>query len=182
MSQRLSESKTYPPMLKREIRNAMRRFQHSKNYVYDESVEDIVVDEISSFSVEYALFAVYTHLKLNKRGASFIYATAIAHIIRHKGYTCGIVTSIDDASFNVSVAYVYCGKLLVCDIIQYIKGFSGIAECSAIPFEDFKKEANGKVYLYNLDAIKGYYVDAICSCKSNITPEEFIKLPYFRIV
>ena len=176
----MTNGNNFPPLLKREIRNCMRRFLHSKNYVYDESVEEIVVNEVESLSVEYAFFAVYTHLKLNKKGASFNYATAIAHIIRHKGYNCGIVTTINDDSIKVSVAYVYCGKLLVCDIIQYIKGDSGIAECSAIPFDTFKEKADGKVYLYNLDAICGPYVKALCSCKSNITPEKFLELPYYR--
>ena len=116
---------------------------------------------------------------MNKKGASFNYASAIAHVMRHKGYNCGIVTTVTDDSFKVSVAYVYCGKLLVCDIIEYIKGNSGLAECSAIPFDTFKENADGDVYLYNINDIHDSYIDALCSCKSNITPEDFIKLPYF---
>ena len=180
MNTELANGTTFPPLLKREVRNAMRRFLHSKNYTYDESIEDSVVNEVESLSVEYAFFAVYTHLKINKKGASFNYATAIAHILRHKGYNCGIVTTVNNDSIKVSVAYVYCGKLLVCDIIKYIKGEAGIAECSAIPFNTFKANATGRVCLYNLDAITGSYVNALCSCRSNISPEAFLSLPYFR--
>ena len=172
-------SNTYPPLLKREIRNAMRRFQPSKNYIYDEATENMVVDEVESLTIEFALFAVYTHLKLNKKGASFNYATAIAHVMRHKGYNCGIVTTVNDDYFKVSVAYTNCGKLLVCDIIKYIKGEAGLAECSAIPFDTFKQNADGDVYLYNVNDIKCSYINALCRCESNITPEDFVKLPYF---
>lgn len=168
------------PLLKREIRNAIRRFHPSKNYIYDESAENIIVNKIESLSIEFALLATYTHLKANKKGASFNYATAIAHVMRHKGYNCGIVTNVTDDSFKVSVAYAYCGKLFVCDIIEYIKGNLGLAECSAIPFDTFKENADGDVYLYNINDIHGSYIDALCSCKSNITPEDFLKLPYFR--
>lgn len=176
-----STSKNFPPLMKREVRNVMHRFHVSKDFSYDIEEENKTISDLHSLNVDVALAVTYIRLKNHKIGGSFNYATAVAHGIRKKGYNCGIITYEDPITkiLSFAVAYNYCENLLVCDIIKYIQGFSLLAKCSNIPFEDFQKSVNFKLCLYDLNAIKTSYIDAITSNISNITPDEFMKLSYY---
>ena len=176
-----STNKNFPPLMKREVRNVMHRFHISKDFSYDLEEENKTLSDIQFLNVDTALAVTYIRLKNHKIGGSFNYATAVAHGIRKKGYNCGIITYEDPITKirSFAVAYNYCGNLLVCDIIKYIQGISLLAKCSNIPFEDFQKSVNFNLCLFDLNTIKDSYIYEITSNKSNITPEEFMKLSYF---
>lgn len=172
---------TYPPLMKRKVRNIMHRFHHYNNFIYDEIEENRSIVDLLPFNVNSALQIVNLRLKTHKAGGSFNYSSAVAYALRKEGFNCGIISYYEglNKKHSFAVAYLYCEKLYVCDIIQYIRGVSGIAKCSNIPYDEFQKTKNTTLWLYNIDIIEDSYIYEITNDKSNITIEEFLNLPYY---
>ena len=109
---------TYPPLMKRKVRIIMHRFHHSNNYTYDDEAKSIV--DLLSFDLNSALQVINLRLKTHKCGGSFNYTTAVAYYLHKEGFNCGIISYYEGKTkkHSFALAYLYCGRLYVCDIIQ----------------------------------------------------------------
>ena len=122
---------------------------------------------------------IFDHLIVRREltGCCINWGLALAHLLRCWGCKICIMLTPEGQGSKVTVAYNASGKLLVADIVEYIKGAATIDEIAAIPYEDFVAPFGNKVVLLDVEKVEGPFVELLCKSDitSNTTPEEFLQ-------
>ena len=124
-----------------------------------------------------ALSYLYDRIMLyrEKSGCSFTYSGALAYLMHSHKIKTAIIGFDDGYGLSHAVAYCVNGKILVCDIGNYIKGKATITECASIPIKEFVYKFRGKVWLHDLRLIDGPFITTVMKRQSNTSYEEFAK-------
>ena len=165
--------------IRERVKEFIRELTSVEHWRYDLEFGSKVICEVweRRMDTRQALSFIHKELVTTPAGCCFNYGGALAYLMSQKGFKCAIVTSVEGDALKVSVAYPDIdGELLVCDIVEYIKGATSIDECYAIPFEEFKQSVGGEAWLIDIErAWEDNYFQALISKKSNVTPEELMR-------
>lgn len=165
--------------IREHVKKFIRELTSAEHWWYDLEIGGQVIHEVweRQMDTRQALSFIREELRTTPAGCCFNYGGALAYLMSQKGFKCAIVTSVEGDALKVSVAYPDIdGELIVCDIVEYIKGAASIDECYAIPFEEFKRSVGGEAWLIDVErAWEDNYFQALISKKSNVTPEELVR-------
>ncbi len=155
----------YIPTARKQIENLM-RILTTPYCTYDPMVGNAIVAKASAMPCKEALKTFYSELIAKHAGCCVNYASALAYLMP-SNIRYAVITSPENDDMKVSVAYVDDGELLVCDIVEYVKGASSIEDCSAIPYKDFESSVGGNISFFDVRNMAMPYVQALCFSKSN---------------
>ena len=143
---------------------------------YDLGDGEMVANEVGTLKTADALEHINSRLEEMHSGCCFNWAGSLAYRLIKLGHKVCIVTSPETGGLKVSLAYVDSVEILICDIVEYVKGACSLVDCAAIPFNEFKSQV-GKVWLHEITRMKDdNYNCEIMKPASNISLNEFIKL------
>ena len=143
---------------------------------YDFGDGVMVINEAGTLNTIDALKHINSRLEEMYSGCCYNWAGSLAYRLTELGHRICIVTSPEADGLKVSLAYVDSGEVLICDIVEYVKGACSLIDCVAIPYNDFKSQV-GEVWLHEISRMSDVnYNKEISEHSSNISLDEFIKI------